>query len=447
MSILKRILFCIGVILYSVSAHADGNLIEQTQTDLPHIPYDNIPQLVEEYQRLHPDINLQFKNFDEYREKIHPDMPKVRTIHERYRTKHGNRKGFISWLFSKHSLSLEEIQQKIHEYQKLHPDIDLQFKNFNEHRKKIHPNMPKVNTIRSRYRTKHGKEKGFTGWLFSKHTLSLEEIHQKVHEYQRLHSDINLQFKNFDEHREKIHPDMPKMETIRSRYITKYGNGKDFTGWLFSKHTLSLKEIHQQVHKYQRLHPDINLQFKNFDEHREKIHPNMPKVRTIQSRYRTKHGNVKGFTGWLFSKNSLSLEEIHQKVHEYQRLHSDINLQFKNFDEHREKIHPDMPKVNTIQSRYRTKHGNVKGFRGWFSINHTLSLEEIHQKVHEYQRLHPDINLQFKSFDEHREKIHPNMPKVKTIHERYRTKHGNVKGFRGWLFSRECANTIQNIFE
>ena len=365
MSILKRILFCIGVSLCSVSVHAVNNLIEQTQIALSHISYDNIPQLVEEYQRLHPDIDLQFKNFDKHREKIHLDMPKISTIQERYRRKHGNRKGFTSWLFNKHTLSLEEIHQLVTEYQELHPDIDLQFKNFDKHREKIHLDMPKVSTIQERYRRKHGNRKDFTSWLFNKHTLSLEEIHQLVTEYQELHPDIDLQFKNFDKHREKIHLDMPKVSTIQERYRRKHRNRKDFTSWLFNKHTLSLEEIHQLVTEYQELHPDIDLQFKNFDKHREKIHLDMPKVKTIRERYSRKHGNRKGFTSWLFNKHTLSLEEIHQLVTEYQKLHPDIDLRFKNFDEHREKIHSDMLKVTAIQRRYKTKHGNKKGFTGW----------------------------------------------------------------------------------
>ena len=41
---------------------------------------DNIPQWVEEYQKLHPDINLHTENFNEHRTNIHPNMPTIGII-------------------------------------------------------------------------------------------------------------------------------------------------------------------------------------------------------------------------------------------------------------------------------------------------------------------------------------------------------------------------------
>ena len=353
---------------------------------------------------------------------------------------------------------INNIPQWVREYQKLHPDINLNTINFDDHREKIHPDMPKIQTIKKWYRQEHGHGQGFADWLFSRQkrrTLSLETIKEKVKEYQRRHLDINLHTENFDDHREKIHPDMPKIQTIKKWYRQEHGHGQGFADWLFSRkkrRILSLETIKERVKEYQKLHPDINLNTINFDDHREKIHPNMPTIKTIQHWYRIKHINTKGFMDWLFSRKKrhiFSVEEILERVEEYQKRHPNINLHTKNFDDHREKIHPNIPKIESIKDWYKKEHGNLQGFADWLfsrEKKRKFSLKEIREKTEKYQRRYPDINLSTKNFNDYREKIHLDMPKIESIRDQYRIKHGNGQGFADWLFSRECENTIQNSF-
>ena len=60
-------------------------------------------------------------------------MPSIHTIKEWYKKKHENLKGFADWIFSREkrdTFSLEDIREKVREYQKLHPKHSSQYCKF-----------------------------------------------------------------------------------------------------------------------------------------------------------------------------------------------------------------------------------------------------------------------------------------------------------------------------
>ena len=327
-----------------------------------------------EYQRRHPDIDLNSNNFNHHREHIHPDMLTIEGFKQRYKSQHGNTTGFADWLLSRKkrkTFSLEEMREQVKEYQRRHPDIDLNVNNFNHHRKHIHPDMLSIGGLQRRYKDQHGNAQGFADWFLSggkRNAFSLEEVREQVKEYQKNHPDIDLNVNNFNHHREHIHPDMLTIEGLQRRYKDQHGNAQGFANWLLSgekRNAFSLEEMREQVKEYQRRHPDIDLNSKNFDHHRKHIHPDMLSIAGLIWRYKDQHGNAQGFADWFFSRKRKSLEEVREQVKEYQRRHPDIDLHSNNFNHHREHIHPDLPNIYDLKRRYKDQHGNTQGFADW----------------------------------------------------------------------------------
>ena len=419
----------------------------------PSLETEEIPRLVQEYIKEHPEFNFTEKNFDQERKKIHPRMPSYGVIYNRYiRANIGEGKNFKKWLAGKEP-SLEEIPRLVQEYIKEHPEFNFTQRNFNQERKKIHPRMPSYLAIYQRYITANiGKRKDFYLWLSGKEPLlELEEIPRLVQEYMKEHPEFNFTEKNFDQERKKIHPRMPSYGTIYLRYIrANIGKGKDFQPWLLGKEPslaekeppLELEEIPRLVQEYMKEHPEFNFTEKNFNQERKNIHPRIPSYQTIYQRYITANiGERKDFYSWLTGKESLlETEEIPKLVQKYIKEHPEFNLTRENFDQEKENIHPRMLSYQAIYLRYiRANIGKGEDFQPWLAGKELLlELEEIPRLVQEYMKEHPEFNFTRENFAQERKKIHPRMPSYKAIYERYiKANIGEGKDFQSWLLGKE----------
>ena len=418
----------------------------------PPLELEEIPRLVQEYIKEHPEFNFTQKNFDQERTKIHPRMPSYRVIYQRYITANiGKEKDFKQWFAGKEPpLELEEIPRLVQEYMKEHPEFNFTQKNFDQERKKIHPRIPSYSNIHQRYITANiGKGKDFKTWLSGKEPpLELEEIPRFVQEYMKEHPEFNLTKKNFNQEQENIHPRMPSYEAIYLRYTrANMGERQDFKTWLSGKES-SLEEIQRLVQEYMKEHPEFNFTQKNFDQERTKIHPRMPSYRVIYERYiRANMGERQDFKTWLSGKES-SLEEIQRLVQEYIKEHPEFNFTVENFNQEKEKIHLRMPSYKVIYQRYIPANiGERQDFKTWLSGKEPpLELEEIQRLVQEYIKEHPEFNLTRKNFNQEKEKIHPRMPSYEAIYERYiRANIGKGKDLKKWLAGKEASPETEEI--
>ena len=265
-------------------------------------------------------------------------------------------------------LRLKEIQRLVQEYVERNPDFKLTETHFDQERENIHSRMPRYETIYQSYLTANiGEGKDFQLWLFEK--LSLEEMPRLVQKHIERNPDFRATKTNFDWERKKIHPNLPRYETIYQSYLTaNIGEGKDFPTWLFGKE-LSLEDMQRLVQEYMEKNPDFKDTHANFNRERKNIHPRMPTFGAIYGRYmKAGIGTGKNFQKWLFGKEpSLSdLEEIQRLVQEYMEENPGFQLTKENFNRERKKIHLGMPTYQAIYQRYK-KSGKGERFPTWLA--------------------------------------------------------------------------------